>query len=245
RGMRFVELNLDNYYFDLEMHPKDEFGDYDFETPQALDIALINQHLHRLLAGDEVLLPVYDFKTGKRHADQTPMRLNAGDIILIDSLYGLYPPLTDGITDSKVRLYIEPLLQLKDAQGKYVRWTDIRLMRRMLRDATHRAYGYEKTLTHWHYVRSSELRNIIPYSGSADFIINSAMPYELALYKPKLFKHFEEWVDTYKDNPLRQDAFMRAARLHALLKTITPYPDDSVIPPNSVIREFIGGLKVG
>ncbi|NQU30283.1 MAG: response regulator SirA [Anaerolineae bacterium] len=243
-GMQFVELNLDNYYFDLEMHPKDEFGDYDFESPQALDIDLINQHLHKLLAGEEVLMPFYDFKTGKRHPNQTPMKLKKGDIILIDSLYGLYPPLTDGITDSKVRLYIEPLLQLKDEHGKYVRWTDIRLMRRMLRDAIHRAYDYEKTLTHWHYVRSSETRNIIPYSGSADFIINSGMPYELALYKPKLFDGFAEWVEKYKDDPLRQDAYERATRIFNLLQTISPHPDNSLVPQDSVIREFIGGLKI-
>ncbi len=243
-GMQFVELNLDNYYFDLEMHPKDEFGDYDFETPQALDIDLINEHLHKLLAGEEVLLPFYDFKTGKRHPDQTPLRLKKGDIILIDSLYGLYPPLTDGITDSKVRLYIEPLLQIKDNQGKYIRWTDIRLMRRMLRDQQHRAYDYEKTLTHWHYVRSSEMRNIIPYSGTADFIINSAMPYELPLYKSKLMDGFAEWVEKYKDDPLRLDAFERATRIFNLLQTISPYPDDSIVPQDSVIREFIGGLKI-
>ena len=243
-GMQFVELNLDNYYFDLEMHPKDEFGDYDFETPQALDIELINQHLHKLLAGEEILMPFYDFKTGKRHPEQTPMQLKEGDIILIDSLYGLYPPLTDGITDSKARIYIEPLLQLKDDAGNYVRWTDIRLMRRMLRDAIHRAYDYEKTLTHWHYVRSSEMRNIIPYSGTADFIVNSAMPYELPMYKSKLSDDFAKWIETYKDDPLRQDAFERASRIHSLLETITPHPDDSIVPQDSVIREFIGGLKV-
>ena len=242
KGLRFVELNLDNYYFDLELHPKDEFGDYDFETPQALDIDLINQHLHRLLAGEEVLLPYYDFKTGKQYPDQTPMKLKVGDIILIDSLYGLYPPLTDGIADNKVNLYIEPLLQLKDENGNYVRWTDMRLMRRMLRDSVHRAYDYEKTLTHWHYVRAGELRGIIPYIGSADFIINSGMPYELPIYKPKLFDGFSQWVEKYKDDPLHQDAFERASRVHKLFQAITPVDDDSVIPKDSVIREFIGGL---
>lgn len=138
RGLRFIELIIDNYYFDLEVHPKDEFGDYDFETPQALDIELINQHLHQLLAGKEVLLPYYDFKTGKQHPDQTPMKLKEGDIILIDNLYGLYPPLTDGIADNKVNIYIEPLLQVKDNDGEYVHWRDIRLMRRMLCDSIHR-----------------------------------------------------------------------------------------------------------
>jgi uridine kinase len=242
QGLRFVELNMDNYYFDLELHPKDEFGDYDFETPQALDIELINQHLHALLSGKEVLLPYYDFKTGKRFPDRTPMRLGAGDIILIDSLYGLYPPLTDGIEDEKIKIYLEPILQLKDDTGKYIRWTDIRLMRRMLRDAAHRAYDYGKTLTHWHYVRSGEMRNIIPYSETADFIVNSGMPYELPIYKPKLMEHFDRWVEQYRDDPLREDAYTRAARIHRLLETITPVADDTVVPKDSVIREFIGGL---
>lgn len=244
QDLRFVELNLDNYYYDLELHPKDEFGDYDFETPQALDIELINQHLHQLLAGKGVLIPYYDFKTGKNYLDRTPMQLAEGDIILIDSLYGLYPPLTDGVADNKINLYIEPLMQVKDETGRYVRWTDIRLMRRMLRDAAHRAYDYEKTLTHWHYVRSAEMKNIIPYSGTADFVINSAMPYELPLYKSKLFDDFGKWVQKYKDDPLRQDAFMRASRIHQLLETVVPESDDSVVPQNSVIREFIGGLVV-
>jgi len=244
QSLRFVELNLDNYYYDLELHPKDEFGDYDFETPQSLDIELINRHLHKLLAGEEILMPFYDFKTGKNHPDQTPMKLVEGDIVLIDSLYGLYPPLTDGIADNKINLYIEPLMQVKDNDGKYVRWTDIRLMRRMLRDATHRAYNYEQTLTHWHYVRSGEMKNIIPYSGNADFIINSAMPYELPLYKSKLFDGFVEWVEKYENDPLRHDAFRRASRVHGLLETVIPESDDNVVPKNSVIREFIGGLEI-
>jgi uridine kinase len=243
KGLRFVELNLDNYYFNLELHPRDEFGDYDFETPQALDIDLINQHLHRLLRGDEILMPFYDFKTGIQHPEQTPMKLKEGDIILIDSLYGLYPPLTDGIADNKFNIYIEPLLQLKNTDGEYVRWTDIRLMRRMLRDAIYRAYDYEKTLTHWHYVRSGELRGIIPYVGEADFIVNSGMPYELPIYHPKLFAHFGEWVKRYQGDPLRQDAFERATRIYKLLQTITPVNDDSIVPKDSVIREFIGGLE--
>lgn len=242
QGLRFVELNLDNYYFDLELHPRDEFGDYDFETPQALDIDLINQHLHRLLAGEEVLLPFYDFKTGKQYPDRTPLKLKEGEIILIDSLYGLYPPLTDGIADNKINIYIEPLLQMKDHDGEYVRWTDIRLMRRMLRDAAHRAYDYEMTLTHWHYVRAGELRSIIPYVGAADYIINSGMPYELPIYRPRLFDGFGEWIERYQGDPLRQDAFERAARIHKLLSAITPVEADSIVPKDSVIRKFIGGL---
>lgn len=241
-GMRFVALNVDNYFFDLSMHPKDEFGDYDFETPQALDMALINDHLARLTKGEEVGIPYYDFKTGQRAPETTPLQLGKGDVLLIDSLHGLYPPMTESVPEeAKFRVYLEPLMQMKNELGKYVRWTDIRLMRRMLRDAAYRAYDPKMTLTHWHYVRSSELRHIIPNNHHADYIINSAMPYELPLYAHKLGHYFKEWVEEFKDDPLREDAYTRAVRVNAMLQRITPVPDDSAVPGDSVIREFIGG----
>ena len=242
KGLTFLELNLDNYYFDLELHPKDEFGDYDFETPQALDIELINRHIQELLDGKEIQMPFYDFKTGKRSPQTTPTRLAKDDVILIDSLYGLYPALTEGVKLASYKVYIEPLMQMKMTNGEYIRWTDIRLMRRMLRDAASRAADYGQTLTHWHYVRSGELRNIVPYVSSADYIINSGMPYELSIYQPKLAGYFEAWSQEYKDDPLRQDAYTRAARVSSLLNSIVPTPDDSIVPGDSVLREFIGGL---
>ncbi len=244
-GLKFVTLNVDNYFFDLEMHPKDEFGDYDFETPQALDLPLINNHLQRLIAGEEVLIPYYDFKTGTRHPDQTPLRLAANEILLIDSLHGLYPPMTEGIPfEKKFKLYLEPLLQMRGPDG-YIRWTDLRLIRRMLRDATHRAYNPQMTLTHWHYVRSSELRHIIPHMGTADFIVNSAMPYELPLYANRLLADFARWEAEYRDDPLHEDAFLRASRVRQMLESITPVADDSPVPSDSVLREFIGGSSLG
>jgi uridine kinase len=240
-GLRFVTLNVDNYFLDLEEHPKDEFGDYDFETPQALDLELFNTHLQQLVDGQEALIPYYDFKVSKRLAIQTPMRLADDEILLIDSLHGLYPPMTAGIPEEvKFKLYLEPLLQMKGPDG-YIRWTDLRLIRRMLRDAEHRAYDPRQTLEHWHYVRSSEMRNIIRYIGDTDFIINSAMPYELALYRARLLDSFARWEEDYRDNPLRQDAYRRARRVRGLLETVTPVEDDSAIPGDSVLREFIGG----
>jgi uridine kinase len=245
RGLRFVPLNVDNYFFDLELHPRDEFGDYDFETPQALDLELINQHLRELVDGEEVRIPSYDFKAGKRLMEQTPMKLEKGEILLIDSLHGLFPAMTEGIADArKLKLYLEPLMQMKGPDGRYIRWTDIRLMRRMLRDMVHRAYDPQQTLEHWHYVRSSELRNIIPYLGMADAIINSAMPYEIALYRPKLLEDFAHWEDAYRDDPLREDAYTRAARVRALLASVLPVEDDSPVPSDSVLREFIGGSSL-
>ena len=242
KNLNLVTLNVDNYFFDLSMHPQDEFGDYDFETPQALDLPLINEHLSQLIAGKEVMIPFYDFKTGKRQDNQTSMRLKENDIILIDSLHGLYDAMTQAIPDEqKFKLYLEPLLQMKSANGQYVRWTDLRLIRRMLRDAAHRAYDPRKTLLHWHYVRSSEMRNIIPYINTTDYIISSAMPYELALYSAKLLDDFEQWTADYEKDPLREDAYTRAARLYQVLKQVTPVPDDSSVPGDSVLREFIGG----
>ena len=244
-GISLVSLNVDNYFFDLDKHPKDEFGDYDFETPQALDLPLINQHLAELVEGKEVEIPFYDFKEGKRQGNQTKMQIGKNDIILIDSLHGLYPPMTEDIVpEKKYKLYLEPLLQMKDSKGQYIRWTDIRLMRRMLRDEAFRGYDPEKTLTHWHYVRSGEMHHIIPNNIYADFIINSAMPYELSIYKSRLYEYFKSWVDKFKDDPLREDAFIRAQRGYDLLSEIPALTDDSFVPSDSVIREFIGGSSL-
>lgn len=241
-GINLVALNVDNYFFDLEMHPKDEFGDYDYETPQALDLELINQHLVRLLEGEEVLLPYYDFKTGKRTLNRTPMRLGANEVILIDSLHGLYQDMTRDVPDKyKFKLYVETLLQMKGVDGHYIRWTDLRLMRRMVRDSLFRAYNPEQTLLHWHYVRSSELRNIIPYIHTADYVVNSALAYELCVMRPRLVDQFGQWVQRYRDDPLRQDAYVRAQRVHYLLQSVVGVEDESPIPSTSVLREFIGG----
>ena len=241
-GLSLVPLTVDNYFFDLEVHPKDEHGDYDYETPQALDLELINEHLARLVRGEEVRIPHYDFKTGRQYRDRTPMRIGPSDIILIDSLHGLYPDMTRDVGEEvKFALYIEPLLQMTGPDGRYIRWTDLRLMRRMVRDAAHRSYEPQRTLEHWHYVRSSEMRNIIPYVNGTDYIINSALSYELPLMKARLFASFAQWVPRYRDDPLRQDAFLRAERVHRLLSSVTAVEDDTAVPPDSLLREFIGG----
>jgi len=241
-GLKLVALNVDNYFFDLALHPRDEFGDYDFETPQALDLELINEHLAALIRGEEIQVPQYDFKTGTRRPTTTPMRLRENEIVLIDSLHGLYPGMMRAISDEhKFKLYIETLLQMKGRDGEYVRWTDLRLMRRMLRDAVHRSYDPQRTLEHWHYVRSSEKRHIIPYVNTCDYIINGALAYELPVFRPRLIDHFARWSTQYDDDPQRQDAMMRAKRVYALLQTVTPVEDDSAIPASSLLREFIGG----
>lgn len=245
KGFKFKALNVDHYFFDLELHPKDEFGDYDFETPQALDLQLINEHLLQLSNGEKVLIPSYDFKTGTRKLNVSPMKLEDDELLLIDSLHGLYPDFSKDIPlDKKFKLYLEPLLQMKGPNGKYIRWTDIRLIRRMLRDSVHRAYNPQQTLEHWHYVRSSEMRNIIPYGGSADYIISSGMPYELPLYAHLLLNSFAGWEKKFEGDPLKADAYERAARVFKVLNAVTPVADNAPVPDDSVMREFIGGSKL-
>ncbi len=243
-GMELVAINIDHYFFDLEMHPKDEFGDYDYETPQALDLSLINQHLFELLEGRTIKTPHYDFKTGKRKLNVHEMKLAPNQILLIDSLHGLYDGMTASIPAAKkFRLYIETLGQLRDAQGNFMRWSDNRLMRRMIRDSWHRNLQPLQTLTHWHYVRRSELKNIIPFIGTVDYLVNSAMPYEIPVLKLRLFPFFPEAMETFREEPKRQDAYIRAKRVHDLLLGILPVHDDSPIPKTSLVREFIGGSQ--
>lgn len=241
-GYELVAINIDHYFFDLEMHPKDEFGDYDYETPQALDLELINRHLADLMAGRTIRTPHYDFKTGKRALDVHELSLGPKQILLIDSLHGLYGKMTESIpAANKFRLYIETLGQVQDGSGTFMRWADNRLLRRMIRDSWNRNLQPMQTLTHWHYVRRSELSHIIPFIGSADFLVNSAMPFELPILKHKLFGHFPEALAKFKAEPKRQDAYIRARRVHDFLKDLTPWEDDAAVPQKSLIREFIGG----
>jgi uridine kinase len=245
-GLTLVTLNVDNYYFDLHLHPKDEFGDYDFETPQALDLDLINEHLAQLVAGEEVAIPFYDFKTSRRHDNATPMRVGADDVILIDSLHGLYPSMTEAVdAQLKFKLYIETLLQMEGPDGRMIRWTDLRLMRRMVRDASHRSYDPQRTLEHWHYVRSSEMRNIVPQATATNYIVNGALSYELPVMKRRLGDHFRRWAKEYEGDPLREDAFTRAERVYQLLKSVAAIDaaDEDAIPATSHLREFIGGSR--
>lgn len=242
KNLKLVPINLDNYFFNLEMHPKDEYGDYDFETPQALDIPLINKHLAELMEGKEIQMPLYDFKTGVRQEKTVTRKISEDEIILIDSLHGLYEPMTASVPhEIKFRLYIETLSQLKDINGEWTKWTDIRLLRRMIRDSWHRSYSPVRTIGHWHYVRKSEMQHIVPFITETDFVINSVLPYELPIHKKYLFSSFQEALKVFGGDPGKRDAFIRARRVYNLLDSITVVEDDSCVPPTALLREFIGG----
>ena len=241
-GLHVVPLALDHYFFDLELHPVDEFGDYDFETPEALDLELVNRHLAEIDAGRPIDMPVYDFETGKRAEHTTRFEPRPGNLILLDSLHGLYDGLTAAVPDEhKFRLYIETISQLKDGDGRYGRWTDIRLLRRMIRDAKFRGYEPERTILHWHYVRRSELKHIIPHQSGADFHVNGALPYELPFLKHHLFHYLPSFLGKWRKDEKRLDGYIRTRRIHDLLDSLADVKDDSPVPDTSLLREFIGG----
>ncbi len=242
KGYRFVPINVDHFFLDLEDHPKDLRGDYDFETPQALDIAQINKTFKALLQGEQVEVPFYNFKTGKREGSSGGLQLGEGDILLVDSLHGLHPEMTEGIPEErKFPLYIETLSQVKDRNDQFVRWADIRLLRRMVRDMLFRNYSPTQTIRHWHYVRRSELRYIVPRLPEAEVIVNSFLPYEIPIMKQRVGRLFPEFLQEFKEDPDSADAYDRALRIHQLFEQVPVWTEEQVVPEDSLLREFIGG----
>ncbi len=241
-GKRFVPINVDNYFLDLETHPQDPSGDYDFETPQALDMDLLNQHLEDLLAGKRVDIPYYDFKTGRRDGVVDSVQLGPDDIILIDSLHGFYEPMTQSVSsEQKFKLYIETLAQVKDDNGRFIRWTDVRMLRRMVRDMQFRNYLPRQTLRHWYLVRRSELRYIISRLQTAEVIVNSFMPSELPLMKRRLAHVLPELVEELEGDQEKDDAFDRGGRVLELFSMLPDVDAEHLLPGDSLLREFLGG----
>ncbi len=241
-GISFVLLGLDNYFKNADNHPVDEFGDRDYEAPTALDLDLINEHLSALLKGKTIRMPHYDFKTGVRTDNVREFKLKKGEIVLIDSLHGLYADMTQSVpADQKFKFYIEAICQIKDTNGEFVRWTDLRILRRMVRDSWHRGYEPHQTVGHWHYVRRGEKKYIVPFIHTVDYVFNGSLGYELPVHKNFLEALFPKILKTYENNPKRLDAFLRAQRISHLLKSLEAFPDSEKIPRNSCLREFIGG----
>ena len=241
--METVPLTVDNYFFDLDVHPKIGSDDRDFETPQALDLALINEHISSLVAGRSIVMPRYDFKTGKRSGDAGSVSLPPGAVLLIDSLHGLFPEMTVSLPEEmKFRLYVETLSQARAADGRYIRWADVRMLRRIVRDMQFRNYSARSTIRHWPLVRRAELRYIVPELRRAHALVNSYLPYELPIMKARLQPALAPLMDEFRaGGEETQEAFERVTRVQTLLDQIPPVTDESVVPPLSLLREFIGG----
>jgi uridine kinase len=245
-GVATVPLAVDNYFFDLKDHPKIGTDDYDYETPHALDLELIDRHLAELLGGGTVTVPRYDFTTGRREGSSGRVSLREDQVLLIDSLHGLYPDMTRSLPEAvKFRLYIETLSQVKGADGRFIRWADIRLLRRIVRDMQFRNYTPRATLRHWHLVRRSELRYIVPELCRAHALVNSFLPYELPIMKARVAERLPPLIAECAADAEAQDAHERAVRVQSLFAQLPSMSDEGIVPPRSLLREFIGGSDHG
>jgi uridine kinase len=232
-GISPYALELDSYFVDRERTPRDENGDYDYETIDALDLNLLADHLSRLLAGDSVQLPRYNFKTGMQEPGDV-VQLRADQMIIMEGIHGLNPRLIPVTLASQAfRVYASCLTQLNLDRHNRVSTTDTRLIRRIVRDARERGYRAQQTIQRWESVRRGEELHIFPYQENADVMFNSALVYELAV------------LGQLAEPLLRQVAprtpeMIETKRLLAFLEWFLPVEPD-LIPDNSILREFLGG----
>jgi len=235
-GLRPFTLELDNYFVNRELTPRDEHGAYDFENIHAINLALFNQHLLRLMSREQVQLPRFDFVSG-RSVDGQIAHLKHNEILIIEGIHGLNPRLVPDIPPDKIyRVYVSALTQLNIDSHNRVPTTDVRLIRRIVRDAEHRGYSATDTLQRWSSVRNGEKLNIFPYQENADAMFNSALAYELAALRPlaePLLLQVEPATPPH----------IEANRLLSFLRWVQPLSpmQQAMIPDTSLLREFIGG----
>jgi uridine kinase len=236
RGVSPFPLELDKYFVNRDQTPLDEDGKPDFERLETLDLARLQEDIQKLLDGEEVQLPRFNFKTGMRELGDL-IRLRNGQPLILEGIHGLNPRLiSDRWSHSAYRIYVSALTQLNLDSHNRVSTTDTRLIRRIVRDARERGYSAVQTISVWESVRRGEKRHIFPYQENADVMFNSALVYELAALKP-----FAEPL--LRQVPHRAPEFIEARRLLAFLEWFLPL-DADLIPANSIVREFLGGSSL-
>ena len=234
RLLRPQLISLDNYFVERDRTPRDETGDYDFESLYALDLELFNDHLNALIRGEEVELPYYNFETGKREYRGEKIRLDAGSILLIEGIHGLNPELTANVPEEmKYRVYVSALTTLAIDYHNHIPTSDNRLIRRIVRDAKYRGISADETIRRWPSVRRGEEKWIFPYQENADAMFNSSLLFELAV-----LKDFAE--NQLRNVPSDLPEFSEAFRLKKFLSYFLPI-DSAMVPSTSLLREFIGG----
>jgi uridine kinase len=232
-GLRPFSLEMDNYFVDREKTPRDEQGQYDYESLGALDVPLFNRDLLRLQNGEEVTLPRYNFRTGLREIGDK-VRLQPDHVILVEGIHGLNPNLVPDIPpEISYRVYVSALTQLNIDKHNRVPTTDTRMIRRIVRDAAYRGYSAQETISRWGSVRRGEKRWIFPFQEHADVMFNSALLYELAVLKPFA-------TPLLLQVKLGSTEHVEAKRLMAFLEWFEPLAPD-LVPDNSILREFVGG----
>ncbi len=238
-GIRPFTLELDNYFVDRPLTPRDENGDYDFEALEALNIARFNEDLLKLTAGQRVQLPKFDFITGESKPGMDA-QLTENQVIIIEGIHGLNPNLVPEIPQNTIhRVYVSALTQLNVDAHNRVPTTDVRLLRRIVRDARTRGYSATDTLQRWASVRRGEKRNIFPFQENADAMFNSALVYELAALRPLA----EPLLLQVEPNT---PPHIEANRLLSFLGWVQPFTaaQTATIPNTSLLREFTGGSNL-
>ena len=233
-GLKPHVISIDDYFVDRENTPRDEYGEYDFEALEAIDIKLFNEHMARLIAGETVEIPRFNFKTGKREYKGHTITLEEEDVLVIEGIHGLNEKLSYAIPkENKFKVYVSCLTQLNVDYHNRIPTTDTRLIRRMVRDYQYRGLSAEQTLAQWASVRRGENKNIFPFQEEADVMFNTVLLYELAVLKnkaePLLFG-----IDR------RSPYYSEAKRLLKFLEYFLAAGTEG-IPYNSIIREFVGG----
>lgn len=233
-GMVPHPIALDNYFVDREKTPKDENGNYNFECIEAMDIKQFNEDIKKLLSGEEIQMPTFNFLIGKREYKGNTMKLAENDVLVIEGIHGLNPKMTEKLPDeSKFKIYISALTQLNVDEHNRIATTDGRLIRRIVRDARTRGNTAQKTISMWDSVRRGEEENIFPYQEEADAMFNSALIHELCVIKP----YAEPLLFSI---PRESKEYQEAKRLLKFLDYFLGVSSENV-PNNSILREFVGG----
>jgi uridine kinase len=233
-GLIPIPLSLDNYFVNRINTPKDENGNYDYESINALDLELLNKDLERLMKGEEVNLPIYNFKTGEKEWNEYKVKLPKNGVLVIEGIHGLNPSLIYSNLNSNVfKIYISALTQLNIDNHNRISTTDVRKVRRIVRDSLSRGYKAEETLKMWPSIKKGEKKNIFVYQEEADVAFNSTLVYELGVLKPYALQELEKITE-------ESSVYLEAIRLKSFLGFFTEIEMDEV-PKNSILREFIGG----
>lgn len=233
-GIKPLQISLDDYFVDREHTPKDDKGEYDYESIYALNLKLINDQFNALFRGEEIELPKYNFQTGRSEKSGKKLRMQPNNVLVVEGIHALNPELTAQIPEAqKFRVYVSALTTILLDDHNYIPTTDNRLLRRIIRDYKYRGVNAQETIHRWPSVRAGENKWIFPYQENADVMFNSAMLFELAVIKQQAEPLLEQVPENCEE-------YSEAYRLRKFLKYFQPIPNRD-IPPTSLLREFLGG----
>ncbi|MCW4127825.1 nucleoside kinase [Prevotella copri] len=233
-GLKPLQISLDDYFVDRDKTPKDENGEYDFESIYALNLDLLNEQFNALFRGEEVELPKYDFPSGKSVKSGKKLKLEPNNVLVVEGIHALNPELTAHIPEEQIfRVYASALTTILLDNHNYIPTTDNRLLRRIIRDYKYRGVSAQETIRRWPSVRSGENRWIFPFQENADAMLNTAMLYELSVIKMQAEPLLQQVPENCEE-------FAEAYRLLKFLKYFKGIPYNN-LPPTSLLREFLGG----